>query len=427
MSNQEIKINPEFEELIPKLLPDEFNQLRESILKEGCRDYLVLWEGFLIDGHNRFKICSENNIEFKTINKEFSDINQVKLWMISNQFARRNLNDYQKIVLSQKKKEILLEQGREKKNKNLKQFNNTDLSIMDTSDISHNTRDEIAKDLNWGSGKVARAEVVLKKAPPELKEKLEKSEVSINEAYKEIKAVEKTIELEKKKEEYKLDSIKQIKEKPIVRLMDAIKFLNTFENNSIDLLITDPPYFTDVDDIYKFTQDWLPLALLKIKKSGRAYICSGAYPKEIQAFLNVLLSQDKFIVDSPLIWTYRNTLGVTPKMKYNLNYQMIWHLYSNESKELDTSITNEMFAVQDINAPDGRQGNRLHTWQKPDELALRLIRHSTSEKDLIVDPFCCTGAFLISASKLNRKALGSDNNFENLKIAIERGCYYEKI
>ncbi len=227
MSNQEIKINPEFEELIPKLLPDEFNQLRESILKEGCRDYLVLWEGFLIDGHNRLKICSENNIEFKTINKEFSDINQVKLWMISNQFARRNLNDYQKIVLSQKKKEILLQQGREKKIEAGRLFGEghkkqEDLSIIDKSSISHNTQKEIAKDLNWSTGKVAQAEIVLKKAPPELKEKLEKSEVSINEAYKEIKAVEKK---EKRRDEIE-KQIEDIKEGKLPELQGKFEVIS---------------------------------------------------------------------------------------------------------------------------------------------------------------------------------------------------------
>ena len=137
-------------------------------------------------------------------------------------------------------------------------------------------------------------------------------------------------------------------------------------------MITDPPYSTDVNDIYSFAKEWVNRALKKVKKTGRVYICTGAYPKEVQAYLDVLLSQKKFIVDNPLIWTYRNTLGRTPNMKYNLNYQVIFHLYSLDSPPLDTSITNEMFSVQDINAPDGRLGDRFHTWQKPDKLGERL-------------------------------------------------------
>jgi DNA modification methylase len=81
-----------------------------------------------------------------------------------------------------------------------------------------------------------------------------------------------------------------------------------------------------------------------------------------------------------------------------------------------------MFTVMEENAPDGRQGNRLHTWQKPDNLALRLIRHTTKVNDLVVDPFTCTGAFILAANRLNRVGKGCDNNQENLNIAITRGC-----
>ena len=112
-------------------------------------------------------------------------------------------------------------------------------------------------------------------------------------------------------------------------------------------------------------------------------------------------------------------------MKYNLNYQVVLHLYSEDSDELDTSNTNEMFSVQDINAPDGRIGNRFHAWQKPDELARRLIKQGSKEGDLVVDCFACTGTFLIEAAKQGRSAVGCDISHENLLIAEKRGCKYE--
>jgi site-specific DNA-methyltransferase (adenine-specific) len=233
----------------------------------------------------------------------------------------------------------------------------------------------------------------------------------------------KQYNLEEKKEQNKNYYKNDIKNnKPTVYHKDCIEYLNNINDNSIDLLLTDPPYSTDVDNIKDFASKWVNLALSKIKTTGRAFICIGAYPKEINAYLNILLNQNKFIVDNPLIWTYKNTLGVTPKMKYNLNYQIILHLYSKKSKILDTSITNEMFSVQEINAPDGRLGDRFHTWQKPNELALRLIKHTTKESDIVIDPFTCTGTFLLMAAKMNRKAEGCDISKENLQIAKERGC-----
>ena len=245
-------------------------------------------------------------------------------------------------------------------------------------------------------------------------------EVTLNGLISTQKKKKKKKDLAKAKAKYKEKDAGA--EKPVIHKMDALDFIDTFDDGSVDLLLTDPPYSTDIDDIYGFAESWVPSALQKVKATGRAFICIGAYPVELHAYLGVLLEQDGFIVDAPLIWTYRNTLGQTPKHKYNLNYQVILHVYTEQSNQLDTSITNEMFSVQDINAPDGRQGDRLHTWQKPDELAERLVRHSTTEGDLVIDPFTCTGTFILAAARLGRAGIGSDISDKNIEIGVSRGC-----
>lgn len=85
-------ISSDFKELIRPLNEEEYAALEKSIIEEGCRDRLVMWNGFIIDGHHRYQICQEHNIEFKTINLELEDKERVKLWIINNQLARRNLN-----------------------------------------------------------------------------------------------------------------------------------------------------------------------------------------------------------------------------------------------------------------------------------------------------------------------------------------------
>ena len=75
------------------------------------------------------------------------------------------------------------------------------LSTIDKP-LEHNTQKEIAKSLNWSTGKTAMADIVHKKAPEEIKEKLRREEMSINQAYREIKQSEKKAELEQKKQEY---------------------------------------------------------------------------------------------------------------------------------------------------------------------------------------------------------------------------------
>jgi ParB family chromosome partitioning protein len=110
----QITIDPEFKALIPPLAPEELAQLENNILAEGCRDPLVTWRGILIDGHNRFTICSKHGLEFQTVEREFEDRQAAELWMIQNQIGRRNLEAIDKVPLLERKREILAAQAKER-------------------------------------------------------------------------------------------------------------------------------------------------------------------------------------------------------------------------------------------------------------------------------------------------------------------------
>jgi hypothetical protein len=109
-----ILIKDEFKKLIPALTVEEFKQLEQNCLDEGIREKIITWNGFIIDGHNRYEIATRWNLEYETEAKRFKDENEVKLWMIDNQNGRRNLTDGWKYKLQQIKKEILLLKGKEK-------------------------------------------------------------------------------------------------------------------------------------------------------------------------------------------------------------------------------------------------------------------------------------------------------------------------
>ena len=89
---QEIIIDKEFESILPALDNDTFTSLEESLLEHGCRDALTLWDGILVDGHNRYSICIKHDIPFKTVNKEFASREDAVIFIIKNQISRRNLN-----------------------------------------------------------------------------------------------------------------------------------------------------------------------------------------------------------------------------------------------------------------------------------------------------------------------------------------------
>src|SRR5690606_1615689 len=111
-----------------------------------------------------------------------------------------------------------------------------------------------------------------------------------------------------------------------------------------------------------------------------------------------------------------------PKFGYSRNWQAILHYRGPEAGPLRTTSLTEKFAVIDMNAPDGRRGERWHTWQKPDELGERLVTHATEPGQLVVDPFAGTGTFLLAAARLGRIARGADRDPEMVRIAKERGC-----
>jgi len=213
---------------------------------------------------------------------------------------------------------------------------------------------------------------------------------------------------------------------PTIWRQNAQLFLKKIKPKSVDLLLTDPPYSTDVKNLSAFVRGWLPLALSRVKPEGRAYICIGAYPNELREYLNCVThknhKQEHISLDQVLVWTYRNTLGPQPKMTYIQTQQDILYFIGCEAPPLACPTMVEQFDVQDISAPDGRHDGRWHKWEKPVELARRFITHSTSDNDIVLDPFAGTGTFAIVATSLGRKVLACDNDPEILKLAKERGC-----
>ena len=105
-----IVVLEELKAYIEPLTPDELDALERSLLTEGCRDALVLWGDVLVDGHNRYGICTQHGLPFQTVqNPRFQSMEDVHLWMIDQHLGRRSLSDFQRGVLALRKREIVAE------------------------------------------------------------------------------------------------------------------------------------------------------------------------------------------------------------------------------------------------------------------------------------------------------------------------------
>ena len=156
------RIDPEFENKIPPISEDEFRQLRENILTAGeVYEPLVVWDGVLVDGHNRWKVIQENpEVKWRTRNMEFADKWAAFEWMYKNQLGRRNLTDEQRTYMIGKMYEARKKSvGAPTGNTNNSKVNADKMSELKTPrGIKDGTAGEIGKEVGIDSRSVRRAE-----------------------------------------------------------------------------------------------------------------------------------------------------------------------------------------------------------------------------------------------------------------------------
>lgn len=177
-----IRIDKEFESLIPPLDPEEFKQLEENCLKDGIRDALVVWhvpngDDILIDGHNRFRISAKHSgIPFNIKRMTFEQRDDVKLWIIRNQFGRRNLSAYDRSVLALKLKPIIAKSAKAQQGARTDICQKSDRSPIDT-------KKEIAATAGVSHDTIHKVEAIQNSGDPRLIEQVRGGEISINKGY----------------------------------------------------------------------------------------------------------------------------------------------------------------------------------------------------------------------------------------------------
>lgn len=196
---QQLKIDEDFRDLLPSLSKDKFKGLEEMILNEGYDGTpILIWNGYIVDGHHRYQIFKKHNIEFNT--EEISlpkdaDKSDVMEWMITYQDVRRNMCDAEKIFANDKvSARRIIEENEKRKLSTLKQNVTDDRCVqMDASinddkprDRSANTREQRAKLAGVSAGTIARYDTVMKSNNEELKQSMLSGDVKIGTAYKQI-------------------------------------------------------------------------------------------------------------------------------------------------------------------------------------------------------------------------------------------------
>ena len=100
-----IVIDPEYQSLIPPLGKQEYQDLTQGIMRDGCREPLSVMEDvdengnvcyLLLDGHHRYQICESFELQYKMkIIHGLLSREEIRQWIIQNQLGRRNLTPEQ--------------------------------------------------------------------------------------------------------------------------------------------------------------------------------------------------------------------------------------------------------------------------------------------------------------------------------------------
>jgi hypothetical protein len=187
----ELTIDPELQSLIAPLSPEEFGLLKAQILEQGCLQPLCVWKTedgrrILLDGHNRLRICTENNRRFNTVNIRLASRDHARLWILEHQAGRRNLTDDQRAVVWNELREQrsrLVQAEKLRRARDAKAGISISVKSAEIEQSKRDTRAEIAKEAKLSESKLRRAQT-LKRYQPELYEKVLRGELTLRDVVK---------------------------------------------------------------------------------------------------------------------------------------------------------------------------------------------------------------------------------------------------
>lgn len=188
----DLHIDEEFQSLLPSLTDSEREELERQIKKDGVLNPIIVWNGTIVDGHNRFMICKLNGItDFPIREMEFNDREEVIEWILRHQLGRRNLTDFQRTRIALRYEEVIAKKAKERQLAGLKNVGKTSFCSMEQNDKkdTHTTREEVAKIADTSPSTVMRTKYILEHGTEEQIARAEKGGVEMDGRRNSIRAI----------------------------------------------------------------------------------------------------------------------------------------------------------------------------------------------------------------------------------------------
>lgn len=185
------KISEAFSNVLPPLSDEAYTALEKDILLHGILHPLIIWNGYVIDGHHRIQIAEKHNIDVPeppiVMDTELSDEDDAVLWIIDYQKGRRNMSDIDLADLYRTKYDILKKKGKEKMSKAGATGGRGKKKGKPSSDQPFTTREALAKELGWSETKTAEALFVINNATEDEMQLFKDERYKIGSAHRVVK------------------------------------------------------------------------------------------------------------------------------------------------------------------------------------------------------------------------------------------------
>ena len=427
-----LKIDESVRRLLMPLRDDERALLEQSVLAEGIRDPLVVWnrdgEYVLLDGHHRFQLAQKHGLDFSTVEMEFADESEAVQWVLRNQLARRNLSDEQRTLIigrlyNQVKREPLQRSSvvnfttvsgsaatarqvgsmfgvGEKTVRNAAEF----AKVVDAlAEIEPEAAEVVLL------GKVPDAKTALPKVEPELlpkvAERIARGDAqSVKEAVRAVKQEEAMRWVEKTNPETELpDTIR-------LHTGDFREVLATLPPESVDAIITDPPYLLEYIPLFE------PLAehAARLLKPHGVLVVMVAH-LHLPDYINAL---DKHLhyrwICAYIMDGSKASVAVS---RVAAAWKPLLVYVRRDARDLRFIPSDVFYGAN--KTEDGLE-KVYHHWQQSLGGFTEIVQRFTEPGDTVLDPFLGSGTTGVACLHLNRRFVGCDNDPSAVAIATQR-------
>ena len=454
-------------DIFPMMDDRDFEALKENIETHGLKDPVILHQGKIVDGRNRYRACTELGIPVET--RKWNGVGSLVEFVFAVNFHRRHLSSSQKAAVATEIEERLAKEAKEKQraaggNHGNQYTKDRATSSPRNSGANGSTsaapsgvavreripeapaprpRDKAAKMTGTNSRYVQDAKTIKSKSP-ELHKKILDGKITVPRAKRALDRAEKRATLEAKREAAPKSALWSVVN------ADCISHLESMPDRSVRLIFADPPYNQGMDygsgrkadlmpkaDYIAWVEQWMRQGARLLTDDGSMWVMIS---DEYAAHFRLILEEKLGL--HPRNWIkWYETFGNNCETKFNRCSRHIFYMVKNPKRYVfNPDAVNRTSGRQELGDkranPDGKNWDdvwcipRLVENAKerlpdfPTQLPLALLNPivgcASDPGDLVVDPFCGSGTTGEAALRLGRRFLGIEKDARYAELSRTR-------